>query len=306
MFDFKGRVAIITGAGRGIGREHALLLAVRGAAVVVNDVGFADTDGGVASAAVAQGVVDEILSRGGKAVAHVGDISTIDGAASLVATALEAFGGLDIVICNAGTNKPMPFAEMTLADFDFLMRQHVQGTFLTVKAAWPHLCQRRYGRIVLTTSGTGLFGLANQTHYASAKGATHGMMRTLAIEGAPFNIRVNGFWPSGLTRMISVGTELRQRMEKMMPAHLTAPVAAWLAHESCELSGEELHAGAGRVARVFLAETRGFYSETLTIEDVAENAAVFMGENDYRVYCDAAECSHAQSEVIAQYQKAKD
>jgi NAD(P)-dependent dehydrogenase (short-subunit alcohol dehydrogenase family) len=297
---FEGRVAIVTGAGRGVGREHALMLASRGAAVVVNDIGFTATAGGASSTAPATGVVAEIEAAGGRAVASFDDVSTAAGCANLVAQALDTFGHLDIVISNAGTNRPMPFAEMTEADFDFLIRQHVHGSFHTVKAAWPHLVKKRRGRILLTTSGTGFFGLEGQVHYGAAKGAIFGMMRTLALEGAPHGIHVNAFWPSAFTRMVEVEGELKERMRRGMPATLTAPAALWLVHENCTLNGEVLHAGSGRVSRVLIAETRGHYSPEMTLETVAAHQSEILSEEGYCVFGSAIDSSLFQSRVVAE------
>src|SRR5690606_31390786 len=194
-------------------------------------------------------------------------------------------------------------AQMTADDFDFLMKQHVNGSFNAVKAVWPHMTNSCYGRIVLTTSGIGYFGFEGQLHYGAAKGAIHGMMRTLALEGAPLGIQVNAFWPSAFTRMVggSGNDELRERMQRNMPAQLAAPVAVWLTHENCPLTGESLHGGSGRASRVFVAETRGFYSPHLTLEDVAANQQEVLQEDGYFVFRSAIDSSTAQSRVVSDF-----
>lgn len=297
---FDGRVAIVTGAGRGVGREHALLLAARGAAVVVNDIGYAATGGGDGSAEPAERVVDEIRAAGGRAAASSDDVSTAAGCGRMAVLALERFGRIDALICNAGTNRPQPLAEMTEEDFDFLLRQHVHGTFHSVRAVWPQMVQQGGGRLVLTTSGASYFGLDQQLHYCAAKGAVHGMIRALAIEGRAPGIVVNGFWPSAFTRMVEVGEELKARMQRTMPARLAAQVAVWLAHERCPLAGEVLHGGSGRASRVFVAETRGYCDAELSLESLTENCRQVVDEEGYMVFADALESSVAQTRIVAE------
>jgi NAD(P)-dependent dehydrogenase (short-subunit alcohol dehydrogenase family) len=301
---FDGLVAIVTGAGRGVGRAHAELLAARGAAVVVNDIGFSAKDGvGEKSSGPADEVVATIKAAGGRAVASYDDASTAAGCEHMVALALQHFGGIDILIANAGTIDLKLIEELTEADFDHLMRQHVNGSFNAVKAVWPHFSQKKFGRIVLTTSGIGYFGFERQLSYGAAKGAIHGMMRTLALEGAPLNIAVNAFWPSAFTRMVGgdANEALKERMQRNSPAHLAAPVAIWLAHEDCPLTGESLHGGSGRASRVFVAETRGYYQPNLTLEDVAANQQQVLQEEGYYVFRCAADSSIAQEKIVAEY-----
>ncbi len=295
---FDGRVAIVTGAGRGVGAAHARLLAARGAAVVVNDVGFARGDGGETSRAPADEVVRQILEAGGRAVANGEDVAAAAGAKRLVEQALDAFGGLHIVLNNAGVGHRAPLVEMSDDDFDFMMRNHVYTCLQTTKAAWPHLAAQRYGRVVMTSSGAAFFGIPNMSHYCAAKGAVYGLMRSAALEGAEVGVQVNGFWPSAYTRLVGSDPALAARMEASMPPELAAPPAVWLTHESCPLNGEVLHGGSGRASRVFMGETRGVVRRGLTLEDVAENQAELMSEDGYFVFKTAFESSETQTTLV--------
>lgn len=294
---FDGRVAVITGAGRGVGRAHALMLAERGCAVVVNDIGYGVPEGGATSAAPADEVVAEIVAKGGHAVANHDDAATAEGCARMVEQALDGFGGVDIVIPNAGTSQPVLFADMAFADFEFMMRTHLYSSFHVIKAAWPHLARARYGRIVMTTSGVGMFGSVRSVHYGTAKGAIYGMTRGLALEGEPDGIAVNAFWPSAFTRLVRGDDDLVARMVKAMPVDRATPVAAWLAHESCDVTGQLLHGGSGRASRVFVAETVGYHTADLTIEDVARNKQAIFAEDGYFVFKAAIDSSRQQTRL---------
>jgi NAD(P)-dependent dehydrogenase (short-subunit alcohol dehydrogenase family) len=284
---FDGRVAIVTGAGRGIGRAHALLLAERGASVVVNDLGAAvDGDGDDAGPAAA--VAAEIVAAGGSAVADTSDVSTTAGGEALVATALDAFGGVHILVNNAGIIR---WAGLPAADLDNIERHlavHVAGSFNTTRAAWPHFAAQGCGRIVMTTSA-GVFGLPANLGYATAKGGVIGMTRSLAVAGARRGIKVNLIAPAAMTRM--AGPDAEDAVEGGDPASaamapaLAAPMVAYLAHEDCPVSGEIYAAGAGRFSRIFLASTPGYVQAvgTPTVEDVAEHWAAINDEAGYTV-----------------------
>jgi NAD(P)-dependent dehydrogenase (short-subunit alcohol dehydrogenase family) len=258
---FDGRVAVITGAGRGLGRAYAHLLAARGASVVVNDRGGSMAGEGTDEGPAAE-VVGEIAAAGGAAVADARDIATAAGAEGVIASALEQFGRLDIVIANAGVMRWAPFPEVTADDVEQHLAVHALGSFLVTRAAWPHLAAQQYGRIVLTTS-TGLLGLPGNTAYSIAKGGVIGLLRSLAVAGRPLGIRASAIAPAASTRMAGKGGP-------DLPAERVAPMVAYLAHEDCFVSGEVYTAGGGRFARLFVGSTPGVVVDgEPTIEDVA-------------------------------------
>ncbi len=289
---FEGRVAVVTGAGRGIGRAHARLLASRGASVVVNDLGGSVAGLG-ADARVASGVAAAIVSEGGSAIADDSDVATVEGAQSLIDVAIGRFGRLDILINNAGI---MRWAGLPDADADDLsshLAVHVSGSFNTARSAWPQMVEQGYGRIVMTTS-TGVFGLPDNLAYATAKGGVIGLTRSLATAGTAHGIKVNLIAPAAWTRMAG-----RPPAEPESPAgedvgpppmspDLVAPMVGFLAHESCPVTGEIYTAGAGRFARLFIASTEGYVHATPgpTIEDVAQNWDRINDESGYSVPAD--------------------
>ena len=283
---FDGRVAVVTGAGRGIGRGYARLLASRGAQVVVNDLG-ASTGGTGADAGPAADAVAEIVAAGGDAVADTSDVSSPAGAQALVAAAVERFGRIDVLVNNAGIIR---WAGMPEVDEENLARHlavHVGGSFHTARAAWPHMVDQGYGRIVMTTSA-GVFGLPNNTSYATAKGGVIGLARSLTLAGADHGIRVNLVAPAAMTRM--AGRASDEPSPEMAP-ELVAPMVALLAHEDCPVSGEMYAAGAGGFARIFIAITPGYVhrgeaGSVPTIEDVADNWAAINDEGGYTVPAD--------------------
>jgi NAD(P)-dependent dehydrogenase (short-subunit alcohol dehydrogenase family) len=262
-----------------------LLLAARGAIVVVNDLG-GSIEGTGADAGPASDVAGEITGAGGVALVDTSDVATATGALALVESAIGNFGQLDIVINNAGIIRWAGFPE---ADEDNLTRHlavHTVGSFNVTRAAWPHMVERTYGRIVMTTS-SGVFGLKNNTSYATAKAAVIGLTRSLAVAATKHGIRVNLIAPAAMTRMAGDG-----EAPDMAP-DLVAPMAAYLAHESCPANGEMYAAGAGRFARIFLATTPGYVHRgaDVTIEDVAEHWADINDEAGYSVPKDLLEWS---------------
>ncbi|CAJ1503738.1 SDR family NAD(P)-dependent oxidoreductase [[Mycobacterium] kokjensenii] len=264
QLNFDGRVAVVTGAGRGLGRAYAQLLARRGAAVVVNDTG-ADLTGDGGHQEPAEQVAAEIRDAGGTAVACTASVATPEGGQAIIDAALEHYGRLDALIHNAGNVRRAPLREMSPADFDAVLDVHLRGAFHVVRPAFALMCDAGYGRIVLTSSIGGLYGNAEVANYAAAKAGVVGLSNVAALEGADFGVRCNVVVPAAVTRMAEgIDTSAYPPMEP----ELVAPVVGWLAHESCSVTGEALIALAGRVARAALVESPGVYQPAWTIEDV--------------------------------------
>jgi NAD(P)-dependent dehydrogenase (short-subunit alcohol dehydrogenase family) len=278
---FDGRVAVVSGAGRGIGRAYALLLADRGAGVVVNDLG-GSMDGLGADAGPASAVAAEIAAAGGVAIADVSDVSTPGGGQALVDAAIERFGRVDILVNNAGIIRWAGFPDADADNLASHLAVHVGGSFNTTRAAWPHMVERGYGRIVMTTSA-GMFGLPNNVSYATAKGAVIGLTRSLSTAGARRGIKVNLIAPAATTRMAGDPDAAPE-----MPPEAVAPMAAFLAHEDCPVTGEIYAAGAGRFARLFIASTVGYVhtGSDPTIEDIAQQWDAINDERGYYVPAD--------------------
>jgi NAD(P)-dependent dehydrogenase (short-subunit alcohol dehydrogenase family) len=265
---FDNRVAVITGAGRGLGRAYALLLASRGAKIIVNDLG-ASLKGEGADAGPAQDVVKEIRSAGGEAVACTESVATPAGGKAIIAAAMDHFGRVDILIHNAGAVRRAALAEMTYEDFEFILDVHLRGAFHVVRPAFPLMCQAKYGRIVLTSSVNGLYGNHMNANYSVAKAGTIGLSNVAALEGAQHNVKSNVIIPAAVTRM-SEGIDTSAFPP--MPPQLVAPAVGWLAHESCPITGKMLISAAGRVAMAYVAETRGVYRPSWSIEDLATHS----------------------------------
>ncbi len=289
---FDGRVVVVTGGGRGIGRAHALLLGSRGAQVVVADYG-ASLAGAGSSSAPADDVVQEIRAAGGEAVACFASVAEEPGAASIVDAALTNFGRIDAVINNAGISDKHPFDELTVEQYRRMMDVHMFGTLFVTRAAWPHFVKADYGRVVNTTSEGMLGTLEQLTSYGSAKGAVLGLTRTLAAEGAAHGIRVNAVAPRARTRMAEEGkgayepgSAVARRYDEVMASldpELVSPTAAYLAHESCRLNGEALVSGGGSVRRMAVVLSQGIGKPGLTVEDVAENLDTILDITDPEV-----------------------
>jgi len=264
---FDDRVAVVTGAGRGLGRGYALLLASRGAKVVVNDVG-GTLEGDGTDGSPAQQVVDEIRSAGGDAVANTDSVATPAGGQAIVAAALDHFGRIDVLVHNAGNVRRAALRDISYEDFDAVVDVHLKGAFHVVRPAFPVMCDAGYGRIVLTSSIGGLYGNHDVVNYAVAKAGVIGLSNVAAIEGAAHGVKSNVIVPAAVTRMAE---GIDTSAYPPMGPELVAPTVAWLAHESCSVTGEMLVALAGRVATAFVAETPGVYRPTWSIEDVAAN-----------------------------------
>jgi NAD(P)-dependent dehydrogenase (short-subunit alcohol dehydrogenase family) len=271
--DFSDRVVIVTGAGRGMGRAYAELLAARGAAVVVADPGGA-VDGTLHGENPAAEVVGGITEAGGRAVASTASVATEDGAQAIIDTAIEAFGRIDAVINNAGIYSVRSWLDVPLAEFQAFLDVHFLGSVLVSRAAWPHLVAAGQGRIVNTVSGA-MLGAPDMVHYGSAKGAVYGLTRNLAVAGEAPGIKVNAISPGAGTRMLDEAADSLppgtvEFMKQTMPPELVAPVAAYLAHESCLITGEVLNAAGGSVNRLVVGNTAGIADPNLTPEAVAD------------------------------------
>jgi len=287
---FDGKVAVVTGAGGGLGRHHALLLASRGAQVVVNDIGGSVTGDG-ADAGPAEAVVDEIRALGGTALADTNSVATPEGGAALVRSALEAYGRVDVLVNNAGILRDAPFDAMTSELLDPVVDVHLRGAFHVTGPAWITMREQGYGRIVNTTSAAGILGTETKSSYGAAKAGLVGLTRVLAQEGMRHGIKVNAIAPIAATRMLthSVGEADERRLDpaaqammdaitdKLDPA-LVSPVVAFLCHADCPVSGETYTAGAGQVARFFTGRTRGYHHPALSIEDVRDHLTEIRDE----------------------------
>ncbi len=277
---FDGRVAVVSGAGRGLGRDYALLLGKRGAKVVVNDLGTSrhgeGTDVGPAHA-----VAEEIRAAGGEAVANTDSVATPEGAEAIVATALANYGKVDVLIHNATINSSMPFRDMSFETFSAVLDVHLFGAFHLAKECFPRMCDQGYGRVVLVSSIAGLYSDKNIAAYATSKGAVIGLANTLALEGAEHGVRANCVVPAAETRL----AEGRDTAEfPPWGPEMVAPAVGWLAHESCDISGELLVSLAGRVAKAYVAETRGVYMPEWTIEDIAARQAEISDRSKQEVF----------------------
>jgi NAD(P)-dependent dehydrogenase (short-subunit alcohol dehydrogenase family) len=264
---FDGRVAVVTGAGRGLGRAYALLLAAQGASVVVNDCGGNLTGDGT-DAGPAHAVVAEIRAAGGNAVASTDSVATAAGGRAIVDTALAEYGRVDVLIHNAGIVRRGSLKELSHADFDAVVDVHLRGAFHVVRPAFPVMCDAGYGRIVLTSSVGGLYGNHGVANYAVAKAGVIGLSHVAALEGAVDGVTSNVIVPGAVTRMAE---GLDTSAYPPMGPELVAPTVGWLSHESCTASGGVFVAIAGRVATAVLTETRGVYRPSWTMAAVGDN-----------------------------------
>ncbi|HEX9645480.1 MAG TPA: SDR family NAD(P)-dependent oxidoreductase [Acidimicrobiia bacterium] len=284
MIDFQDRVAVVTGAGGGLGRAHALLLASRGAAVVVNDLG-GSVHGEGAAASAADGAVDEIRAAGGVAVADYSSVADPAGGEALVGKAIDEYGRLDILVNNAGILRDRSFANMTVDEVDSVLAVHLRGAFHVTIPAFRHMKEHGYGRIVMTSSASGLIGNFGQANYGAAKMGLVGLMNVLKLEGAKYGIKVNAVAPIARTRMT---IELLGELADKLDPESVSPAVAYLASEVCELTGEVWSVGGGQVSRFFIGLTDGYFKHPdrqgrLTIEDVEANLREIRNEDDYMV-----------------------
>ncbi|MCX5243333.1 SDR family NAD(P)-dependent oxidoreductase [Streptomyces prunicolor] len=312
---FDGRVAVVTGAGGGLGREYALLLASRGARVVVNDTG-GSTAGEGTDEGPAESVSREIRDLGGEAAADTHSVATPEGGHAVVRTALDAYGTVDILVNNAGILRDAPFHDMTAELLDPVLDVHLKGAFYVTRPAWDVMRERGYGRVVNTTSAAGLLGTANKSNYGAAKTGLIGLTRVLAAEGSAYGIKVNAVAPIALTRMLTQSMtrtgeqgktpereperepgragqamtveRMKSFVDKLDPA-LVAPAVAYLAHEDCPVSGEMYTVGAGHVSRFFVGRTDGYFNPALSMEDVRDHFDEIRDETGYTVPRDPGE-----------------
>jgi NAD(P)-dependent dehydrogenase (short-subunit alcohol dehydrogenase family) len=284
MIDFQDRVAIVTGAGGGLGRAYATLLASRGAAVVVNDLG-GSVRGTGEGADSADSLVAEIEAAGGSAVAEYSSVATPEGGKAIVDKAIDTFGRVDILINNAGILRDVTLAKMEWEDLEAVLGVHLEGAFYVTQPAFISMREQGYGRIVLTSSGSGIFGNFGQTNYAAAKAGLLGLMNALKLEGAKYGITVNAIAPIAQTRMTE---EILGEMADNFHPDSVAPAVAYLVSEECELSGELWSIGGGSVSRVFTGLCQGYFKHPeadgpISIEDVAEHVDDIRVEENYIV-----------------------
>jgi NAD(P)-dependent dehydrogenase (short-subunit alcohol dehydrogenase family) len=280
------QVAIVTGAGRGLGRAHSLELARRGAAVVVNDI----------SREYADEVVAEIEAAGGAAAPSYDSVATPESAEAIVGVALEQFGTVDAVVNNAGFMRNGYFEDLTPERLKSLLAVHIEGSFYVTQAAWPIMREKGYGRVVMTSSAGGLFAFAGESNYAAAKGGAYGLMKALAFEGAQHGILVNAILPMATTTITAddpvpdyekyYPSDVRDFLAPRRTTEMVAPLVAYLCSRACAVSSEAFSAGFGRYARVFVGETRGWVAsdpESITAEDVLEHLEEIRDRDDYTV-----------------------
>lgn len=286
---FDGKVAIVTGAGGGLGRQHALELARRGAKVVVNDLG-GSVDGSGGSSAAAEAVVAEIKAFGGEAIANGGSVTDDAGVANMVKQTMDAWGRIDILVANAGILRDKSFSKMEMSDFEAVMNVHVMGTVKPAKAVWEIMKAQNYGRILVTTSSTGLYGNFGQANYGAAKLALIGFMNTMKLEGQKNNIHVNAISPVAATRMTE-NLMPAEVLEKLKPEYVT-PAVVYLVSEEAP-TGVILTAGAGAFAQARIYETEGVYlgEGGLSVEEVRDNFARITDPAGQKAYVNGGEQS---------------
>ncbi len=279
---FDDRVAVITGAGGGLGRTYALDMAKRGAKVVVNDLG-GKSDGTGAGSTMADKVVDEIKAAGGTAVANYDSVATPEGGKAIIQTALDAFGTVDIVVNNAGILRDKTFVKMTVEEIDLVIDVHLRGAFYVTQPAFQVMKEKRYGRIVFTSSGAGIFGNFGQTNYGAAKMGLVGMMNVLAVEGAKYDIKCNAIAPTAKTRMTE---DLLGPMAEFVAPETVTPMVVYLSSENCETTHEIFSIGGGRFARIFVGVVPGWFAGkgvAVNAEDVASNLEQIRNPEGYSI-----------------------
>jgi NAD(P)-dependent dehydrogenase (short-subunit alcohol dehydrogenase family) len=290
--EFSDQVAVVTGSGGGLGRSYAMELAHRGARVVVNDYGGA-TDGVGSNDSVAGGVVEEIRALGGEAIANADSVATVEGGKRLIDAALEAFGRIDILINNAGILRDRSLLKLEPEDLEAVLDVHLRGAFNVTKPAYQQMRAQGYGRVLFTTSASGLYGNFGQANYAAGKTGLLGLSNVLAIEGASAGITSNVITPIARTRLTE---ELLGPMADSLGPEHVAPLAVYLVSRACSVTQQVFVAGAGWYARAFVGQTPGWIAErgrTATAEDVRDNLALISDEKGYVVPTDANDAAAA-------------
>jgi NAD(P)-dependent dehydrogenase (short-subunit alcohol dehydrogenase family) len=290
MIDFSGQVAVVTGAGRGLGRLYAIELARRGASVVVNDLG-GSMHGDGADGSVADNVVDEIRRAGGTAVTSHDSVDSPEGAAAIIATAADNFGRLDVVVSNAGIFNSVPFADLSHDAWRRMLSVHLDGGFYLSQAAFRLMEAQNYGRFVFIASSAGMFGQPLEAHYAAAKAGLFGLSNVIAIEGAQHGILSNVVLPFGYSRMVTDTVDDPKFLEESgflnaIQPELVVPVVVYLASRTCDLSHHIYSAGAGRFARVFVGLGRGWLADSSSVpsaEDIYEHLAEVSATEPFTV-----------------------
>ncbi len=283
--DFTGQVAIITGAGNGLGKSHALELARRGAKIVVNDLGGA-RDGTGGSLSAAEEVVKEIEACGGEAIANGANVTKLDEVEAMVASGMDKWGRVDILINNAGILRDKSFSKMTMDDYRLVVDVHLIGSANCSKAVWEIMKEQKYGRIMMTSSPSGLYGIFGQANYSAAKAGVIGLMNALTLEGRKYDIRVNSLAPTAATRMTEDIGIPEPVLEQMTPASITAGVVYLVSEDApskCILS-----AAGGGFARAYMVETPGIYlkPDEQTAENVAAQFDQISAKENLRYYED--------------------
>jgi NAD(P)-dependent dehydrogenase (short-subunit alcohol dehydrogenase family) len=290
MIDFTGQVAVVTGAGRGLGRLYALELARRGASVVVNDLG-GSMHGDGSDIAVADAVVEEIKSAGGAAVASHDSVDSPEGGAAIVATAVNSFGRLDAVVSNAGIFSSIAFEDLSADDWRRMLRVHLDGAFYLSQPAYRVMKDQGYGRFVFISSSAGMFGQHLEAHYAAAKAGIVGLTNVIALEGAPHGILANTVLPYGASRMVTETVEDAKALEESgllqaIKPELVAPIVVFLASRDCDFSHRNYSAFGGRFARVFVGLGEGWLAEPGShpnADDIAARLSEVSATEPFRV-----------------------
>jgi len=299
---FDGRVAVITGAGGGLGKTYALELARRGASVVVNDLG-GSSDGRGGSSSMADATVKEITEAGGKAVSNYDSVATPEGGKAIVQTALDNFGKVDIVVNNAGILRDKSFLKLEPQDLQAILDVHLKGAFFVTQPAFASMKENGYGRIVMASSGAGIFGNFGQTNYGAAKMGLVGLMNVLSVEGAKYDIKVNTIAPIATTRLTEslFGGDFAKALD---PAFVT-PLVVYLCSEKCDLTHEIFDVGGGRYARIFIGMGKGWMApkgKKPTADDIFDHIDVIRDTNDYVIPASIAEETGAIVEALKHQQ----